>query len=56
MIERGVGGSVVNVSSQASMVALPAHSAYCASKGAVDMLTKVMALELGPYKVTNLYT
>ncbi|XP_064613896.1 L-xylulose reductase-like [Liolophura sinensis] len=51
MIERGVTGSVVNVSSQASMVALPAHAAYCASKGAIDMLTKVMALELGPHKI-----
>lgn len=47
MKERG-GGAIVNVSSQASMVALADHAAYCASKGALDQLTRVMALELGP--------
>lgn len=48
MISRGVGGSIVNVSSQASMVGLRDHAAYCASKGALDQLTRVMATELGP--------
>ncbi|XP_056406286.1 L-xylulose reductase [Hyla sarda] len=51
MIERGVGGAIVNVSSQASQVALQNHSVYCATKGALDMLTKTMALELGPKKI-----
>lgn len=51
MIERGQGGAIVNVSSQASMVALADHTGYCASKGAVDQLTRMMALELGPYKI-----
>ncbi|XP_069808233.1 L-xylulose reductase [Dendropsophus ebraccatus] len=51
MIERGVGGAIVNVSSQASQVALQDHAVYCATKGALDMLTKVMALELGPKKI-----
>src|SRR5687767_719424 len=32
MIERRKGGSIVNVSSQASMVGLADHAAYCASK------------------------
>ena len=40
MIERKISGSIVNVSSQASHVALQDHAIYCASKGAVDMLTK----------------
>ena len=44
-------GSIVNVSSQASAAALKDHSVYCASKAAVDGLTRVMALELGPYQV-----
>ena len=51
MIARGRGGSVVNLSSQASMAALADHAAYCASKGALDLLTKVMALELGPHQI-----
>jgi L-xylulose reductase len=48
MIARGQGGAIVNVSSQASMVGLADHATYCASKGALDQLTRVMALELGP--------
>ncbi|XP_063077280.1 L-xylulose reductase [Engraulis encrasicolus] len=51
MKERGAGGSIVNVSSQASQSALRDHAVYCASKGALDMLTKVMAMELGPYQI-----
>ncbi len=51
MIARAAGGAIVNVSSQASMRALPDHTAYCASKGALDQLTRVMALELGPYGI-----
>lgn len=51
MIERNVAGSIVNVSSQASKAALKDHAVYCSSKGAVDMLTKTMALELGPYNI-----
>lgn len=51
MIERKIHGSIVNVSSQASSAALKDHSIYCASKGAVDMLTKSMALELGTYNI-----
>ncbi|XP_058796434.1 L-xylulose reductase-like [Phymastichus coffea] len=51
MIARKVAGGIVNVSSQASRAALKDHAVYCASKGAVDMLTKVMALELGPHGI-----
>ncbi|XP_041939631.1 L-xylulose reductase isoform X3 [Alosa sapidissima] len=50
---RGSGGSIVNISSQASQCALRDHAVYCATKGALDMLTKTMALELGPYQVTR---
>jgi len=48
MIKEGIHGSIVNISSQASMVAIEKHATYCASKGALDQLTKVFALELGP--------
>lgn len=51
MIDRGTKGAIVNVSSQASMVGLIDHAAYCASKGGLDQLTRVMALELGPYGI-----
>jgi L-xylulose reductase len=51
MIQRGHGGAIINVSSQASMVGLADHAAYCASKGALDQLTRVMALELGPHQI-----
>ena len=51
MIENSSGGAIVNVSSQASMRALPLHGVYCATKGALDQLTRVMALELGPSQV-----
>ncbi|KAK3090481.1 hypothetical protein FSP39_012203 [Pinctada imbricata] len=51
MVERGNGGAVVNISSTASTRALTDHIAYCSSKAAVDMITKIMALELGPHKI-----
>lgn len=51
MIRLGKGGSIVNVSSQASLVALMNHVSYAASKGAVDAITRVSALELGKYGI-----
>ncbi len=50
-IARGHRGAIVNLSSQASQAALRDHACYCASKGALDMLTKVMALELGAHGI-----
>ncbi|MEA3145466.1 MAG: L-xylulose reductase [Verrucomicrobiota bacterium] len=51
MIERGVAGSIVNVSSMASFQALPDHAAYCASKAGLDQFTAVMAVELGRHGI-----
>lgn len=51
MIERGRGGAIVNLSSVASTRALADHTSYCASKGALDQLTRMMALELGPHDI-----
>lgn len=51
LIARGQSGAIVNVSSQASKLGLVDHAAYCASKGALDQLTRVMALELGPHQI-----
>lgn len=44
-------GSIVNVSSVASLAALDGHIVYSASKGGLDMVTKVAAKELGPFNV-----
>jgi L-xylulose reductase len=51
MIRLGAGGSIVNVSSQAALVALHGHVSYAASKAALDSITRVSALELGPYGI-----
>jgi NAD(P)-dependent dehydrogenase (short-subunit alcohol dehydrogenase family) len=45
-------GRIVNLASQAGLVGIPRHAAYSASKGAVIALTKVLALEWGPFGVT----
>jgi NAD(P)-dependent dehydrogenase (short-subunit alcohol dehydrogenase family) len=45
-------GRIVNMSSQAGHVGIRRHAAYSASKGGVELLTKVLALEWGPYGVT----
>ncbi len=50
MIERG-GGKIVNISSVAGLAAIQDHAAYCASKGGLNMLTRVMALEWGPHNL-----
>ena len=44
MLERGYG-KVINMSSILGAVGLPQQAAYASSKGGVDQLTKVMALE-----------
>ena len=51
MIRLGLGGSIVNVSSQASLVALKGHISYGSSKAALDNITRVAALELGQYNI-----
>lgn len=51
LIRLGQGGSIVNVSSQASLVALTGHISYGSSKAALDNITRVSALELGKYGV-----
>lgn len=51
MIRLGSGGAIVNVSSQASLVALNGHISYGASKAALDSITRVSALELGSHGI-----
>jgi NAD(P)-dependent dehydrogenase (short-subunit alcohol dehydrogenase family) len=51
LIERGARGSLVNVSSGASTSARAGGAHYCGSKAAVNMLTEVLAIELGPHGI-----
>jgi NAD(P)-dependent dehydrogenase (short-subunit alcohol dehydrogenase family) len=51
MLERRYG-RIVSLSSQASLVGIPRHAVYSASKGGVNMLTRVLALEWSPFGVT----
>ena len=50
MIAQG-GGKIINMASQAAVVALDKHAAYCASKAGIVSLTKVCALEWGEYNI-----
>jgi NAD(P)-dependent dehydrogenase (short-subunit alcohol dehydrogenase family) len=45
------GGAIVNIASQAGLVALPGESSYCVSKAAVIHMTRVHAVEWGEYGI-----
>jgi 3-oxoacyl-[acyl-carrier protein] reductase len=45
------GGSVINIGSTATTITPPTSTVYTATKGAVDMVTRVLAKELGPKKI-----
>ena len=51
MIDKGIEGAIVNMSSINAQVAIPAIPAYCASKGGLMQLTKAAALALAPHKI-----
>jgi NAD(P)-dependent dehydrogenase (short-subunit alcohol dehydrogenase family) len=51
MRERGFG-RIVNLSSQAALVALPGEALYCTSKAAVSHLTRCLAVEWGRHGIT----
>ena len=44
-------GKIINISSQAGEVGIPQRTAYCSSKGAVNQLTKVLALEWAQHHI-----
>lgn len=48
MLKKGDGGSVVNISSVAGITGSGSSIAYCASKGALNTMTKSMARSLAP--------
>jgi NAD(P)-dependent dehydrogenase (short-subunit alcohol dehydrogenase family) len=51
MVKRGHGGSIINIASVGAVRATREQAHYCASKGGVLMLTKVMAVELAPHGI-----
>ncbi len=51
MIAQGYG-RIINMSSQAGQVGILRHAVYCATKGGVDQLTRVLALEWAQSNIT----
>jgi NAD(P)-dependent dehydrogenase (short-subunit alcohol dehydrogenase family) len=52
MAAEGEGGRIINVTSVHEHVPLRGSAAYCAAKGGLGLLTKVMALELAEHGIT----
>ncbi|MGZ3853277.1 MAG: SDR family NAD(P)-dependent oxidoreductase [Flavisolibacter sp.] len=48
MLDKGVKGSIINISSMASQYGIPKVIAYTASKSAIEGMTRAMAVELSP--------
>ena len=51
MVKQGSGGAIVNMSSVNAILAIPNQVPYVVSKGAVNQLTKVMAVALAPHNI-----
>jgi NAD(P)-dependent dehydrogenase (short-subunit alcohol dehydrogenase family) len=52
MIERGIGGSIINTSSVTSLVGITTGNAnYAATKGALNALTRTLAIEWAPHGI-----
>jgi len=51
MIEAKNGGVIINMSSVNALLAIPGLAAYACTKGALNQLTKVAAVELAPHNI-----
>jgi glucose 1-dehydrogenase len=51
MVASGHGGVIINMSSVNALLAIPGLAAYACSKGALNQLTKVAAIELAPHNI-----
>ncbi|MBI1407429.1 MAG: glucose 1-dehydrogenase [Caulobacter sp.] len=51
MVEAGMKGAIINMSSINAVMAIPAQLAYVTSKGAINQLTRAMALGLAPHGI-----
>lgn len=52
MMEQKRGGRIINISSVHEEIAMPTNAAYCATKGAIRMLTRTIAVGLAEYGIT----
>lgn len=52
MVEQKRGGRIINISSIHEDVTMPTNAPYCASKGAIRMLMRTIAVELAPHNIT----
>lgn len=50
-MKKGSSGSIINIASAAGLKAIAGGSAYCASKTAVQMLSKAVALEVAEHNI-----
>jgi NAD(P)-dependent dehydrogenase (short-subunit alcohol dehydrogenase family) len=51
LLRRGESGSIINLSSQMGTVGYPGRTAYCATKHAVEGLTKALGVEWAPHGI-----
>lgn len=51
MVDKGIEGAIVNMSSINAVVAIPTIPAYCASKGGVNQITKSASLALAEHNI-----
>jgi NAD(P)-dependent dehydrogenase (short-subunit alcohol dehydrogenase family) len=51
MVQEGIAGRIVNIGSVNSLAAEKDSAAYCAAKGGILLLTKSMAVDLGPHGI-----
>jgi glucose 1-dehydrogenase len=52
MVKQQRGGRIINISSVHEDISMPTNAAYCATKGAIRMLTRTIAVELAQYGIT----
>lgn len=51
MVKQGHGGKLIFVSSVHEDIPFPGYTSYCASKGAIRMMMRNLAMELAPYRI-----
>lgn len=51
MIQHGQGGKIIFISSVHEDIPFPGYTSYCASKGAIRMMMRNLAMELAPHKI-----
>lgn len=52
MLQQGKGGRIINISSIHEDLPMPTNAPYCATKGALRMLMRTIAVELAPHGIT----